>query len=210
VLSLYRRGIKQPEELSRILSQSGPSVSVQSIRADLRAIRKRITASYAADPKNRQAMIAEELDEIDQLMREAWLHYERSRHPAVRMVTKSAGPGAEPKTERHEEPQAGDLGCLNLIENLIARRENLLGLSAVAKSQIQAAETENALNIVQLMRLADEMVSAEIVSGPPLLQQEAVTAASAPAEEDADLREAMIVSGPALSGNGNGHATVTP
>ncbi len=115
-------------------------VSITTIRDDLAQIKKdwrELEVQHFEDRVNDQ------LRKIDEVEREAWLAWERSKSPRETYTAERSADGKQTSYIVKEESQIGDPQYLTIIDKCIGRRCSLLGLNAPKKTEVAASVEAN-------------------------------------------------------------------
>jgi hypothetical protein len=121
------RGIKRQVELAQRIG-----VNRSTISRDLRVLNARWKESGVRDL---DAAKGQELDRLDQLEREAWQAWEKSKgaHETTTTEQTSTGAGERVKAAIRKDEQCGDPRYLAVLQWCIEQRSKLLGLHAPHK-----------------------------------------------------------------------------
>jgi hypothetical protein len=129
----YARGESYREIAAVINSHRTYQLSHQTISKDVVEILKRWRATAAAEISEAKAA---ELLRINQLEREAWMAWERSKEDAQRRKSVRTGGDTPDRVELNVEGQCGDPRYLQQVQWCIERRCKLLGLDAPTKQEV--------------------------------------------------------------------------
>lgn len=160
IARLRRRGWSVPDIAEKL------KLTEMQVRKDLRRLREEWKKRAAVDVQaERQAM----LDQLDDIMREAWAAWERSQEAKETTTeertglveTKDGTPALTKRTHRIEG-QVGHPRFLEIIERCLERRAKLLGLDAPQKfvgmdedgNEIELSEEEKIARIAAIMERA--------------------------------------------------------
>jgi hypothetical protein len=124
VADLFLRGVKRQTELGQRIG-----VNRSTISRDLRVLNDRWKASAVRDL---DAAKGQELERLDQLEREAWQAWEKSKgaHESTTTEQTSTGAGERVKAAIRKDEQCGDPRYLAVVQWCIEQRCKLLGLNA--------------------------------------------------------------------------------
>lgn len=122
IASRYLRGEYQAD-IARDLG-----ISQQTVSLDLKAIR---AAWLASSIRDYDAAIAQELARIDEVEREYWSAWEKSKQDKEITYQEAGGDGHKKKVSLRREGQAGMPAFLDGVLKCIERRCRLLGLDAL-------------------------------------------------------------------------------
>ena len=127
VADLFLRGVKRQTELGQRIG-----VNRSTISRDLRVLNDRWKESGVRDL---DAAKGQELDRLDQLEREAWQAWEKSKgaHETTTTEQTSTGAGERVKAAIRKDEQCGDPRYLAVLQWCIEQRCKLLGLNAPHK-----------------------------------------------------------------------------
>lgn len=131
IARLWARGLSLQEIASEISKNRPYSLSFQTISKDVRTNIERWKESIIADVGE---MRAGELARINQIEREAWEAWEKSKQIAERKITgRKTGSHEGTVAQLIQEAQCGDPRYLDKVQWCISKRCELLGLNAPQK-----------------------------------------------------------------------------
>jgi hypothetical protein len=162
VADLFLRGVKRQIELARRIG-----VNRSTISRDLRVLNDRWKASGVRDL---DAAKGQELERLDQLEREAWQAWEKSKgaHETTTTEQTSTGAGERVKAAIRKDEQCGDPRYLTVVQWCVEQRCRLLGLHAPHKGAPAAPDGCEA----PLIQIVEVALSNGRADGPPANQLE--------------------------------------
>jgi hypothetical protein len=164
VTSLYLQG-KFQDEIAKVVKVDRATVS-----RDLRSVQAEWLKSGVMDLN---AAKARELAKLDEVERQAWDAWEKSRKDAETMEvtgTAQGGKGKPDKVKKITKGQAGDSRFLGIILDCVNRRCEILGLDAPKKLEhggIDGGPIPIQLNDEQLLERAQAILNGEPKVGTP-------------------------------------------
>jgi len=142
----------------QIAEEAGCSQSLVS--RDLRAIREAWRKSATIDFDEARA---KELAKLEEVEREAWDAWQRSKNDAVTYRIKQTNDGEEKTVTR--VGQTGNVRFLDMVQKCIAQRRTLLGLDAPSRSELRLSD-DNASGLASRLTDDDLIRIATASAGP--------------------------------------------
>lgn len=132
IAALYLQGYSQTEIAARL------NLGVATVCRDLKPYHERWQEEARRDIATRKA---EQLAQLDQLLREYWEAWERSKAPRkVSTVSKAAGGNGDGSATVRSEERTGDPRFLEGVRWCMERRAKLLGLDAPTRTEHTGAD----------------------------------------------------------------------
>lgn len=153
-IRLWVRGLSLKEIAAEISKDRPYSVGYSTIDRDIKIER----AAWRSETLGAiDELIACELIRVNQIEREAWDAWERSKKDSERSVTeRKTGESETMRAQMVREGQCGDPRYLTQVQWCIDKRCKLLGLDAPQRSQIEVTMPYQAISDEQL----DQMIKA--------------------------------------------------
>lgn len=150
ISQLYKRGYSTSEIRNEVAKRLDCKYDLRTCRTDIAVMLKEWKESRLG---NIDDVISLELARIDEMTREAWVAWERSKENSKKTVQRQKAmpndeEGGKPddvsiismEQEQVEESQVGDPRFLQLINQLSAERRKILGLYAPERHEITGAD----------------------------------------------------------------------